>query len=702
MAIGFRAVTPAEIIFRTGESLRFLRERSGRVPRVKLARDYLDAPERLMPKALLDVEEDREAVVRICREDFSDSCDESILIADGILNNRIPLFSETIDCGERIDWHLEPHSGKRAPLDFYRDIDTLDSGAIGDAKYIWELNRQNYLMFLGKAYWLSGDEKYFLKWKEIILSWIGDNPYNRGINWESSLELSFRSINWIWSSCFFREKLRQDNDLQQKIFDALYLHAHHIHGHLSYYFSPNTHLTGEALGLLYIGKSYPAMESAATWVSTAGKILERELGKQILGDGGYFEMATYYHKYTVDFYIHYLLLGKGRIPSEGPTASIIGKMVKHLVLLSEPDGTIPLLGDSDGGQLLFFNMRKRNVKGACCTAAVLLRDSGLKHLCGDAFQEEALWLLGSRGREEYGRLDGAQPQHYHSINKDTGYYCFRNGMKESDSFLLIDCGPHGWKACGHAHSDLLSIIWYSRGGSVIVDPGTLTYSGSRKLRDESRSSQGHNTITIDGISQSVPGETFKWKKIAHPRRALARIDESGVLFEGGHDAYLEIGCRHRRIALFLGNDLSVIIDKIGITNPLDSLLYCLHFTDGNLICEHDHVYRFDRRNDATSHYIGCIGTIDFSSAVTEGAYYPDYGTSVTTPRLELREENIGDDHMIATILSPDLQLIDSFAFREKAVLSGGQPPEAYSISTEGAFVEVRRNGGLIFAPNNKD
>ena len=146
MAIGFRTVTPAEIIFRTSESLRFLRERSGRIPRVKLARDYIDAHERCMPNVLFDLEEDREAVVRICREDFSDSCDESILLADGILKNRIPLFSEIVDCGERIDWHLEPHSGKGAPLDFYRDINSLDSGAVGDAKYIWELNRQNYLL----------------------------------------------------------------------------------------------------------------------------------------------------------------------------------------------------------------------------------------------------------------------------------------------------------------------------------------------------------------------------------------------------------------------------------------------------------------------------------------------------------------------------------------------------------------------------
>ena len=65
-------------------------------------------------------------------------------------------------------------------------------------------------------------------------------------------------------------------------------------------------------------------------------------------------------------------------------------------------------------------------------------------------------------------------------------------------------------------------------------------------------------------------------------------------------------------------------------------------------------------------------------------------------------EDIREDHMIATILSPDLRLIDSFAFDEKAVLSGGTPRAAYSISIEGAIVEVRMNGGLIFATNKED
>ncbi len=210
------------------------------------------------------------------------------------------------------------------------------------------------------------------------------------------------------------------------------------------------------------------MKPAPEWISTAAGILESQLDKHILDDGGYFELATYYHKYTIDFYLHYLMLRDGTARLKPAQLQRIKKMIKHLVLLSEPDGTVPLLGDSDGGQLLMLNRFKGNIKGAGCTAAVLLEDGELKHLGGTGFQEETMWLLGTGSYEEYKKLPKTPAQVYHSINRDTGFYCLRSGIKEEDSYILIDGGPHGWKACGHAHSDLLSYIWYSHGGLVMV------------------------------------------------------------------------------------------------------------------------------------------------------------------------------------------------------------------------------------------
>ena len=46
---------------------------------------------------------------------------------------------------------------------------------------------------------------------------------------------------------------------------SIHAHAAHIRKYLSYYFSPNTHLTGEALGLFYAGILFPELGSARRW-----------------------------------------------------------------------------------------------------------------------------------------------------------------------------------------------------------------------------------------------------------------------------------------------------------------------------------------------------------------------------------------------------------------------------------------------------
>ena len=674
-----RSLTSEELVFRLAEELRFARERvaarNGTVPNTGEPR-----PEETVPRILFASLREPEASRRLWLELFPESARESIVISEGILRNRLPLFSDVVDFGAHIDWHLDYRSRKRSPLTFYRDLHRVDPRAVGDTKSIWELSRQNFLLHLGKAYFATGEKRYYEKWKEIILSWIEGNPYNFGINWESSIELAIRGINWIWSSWFFIEELKRDPAPREALHASLSAHARHIDDHLSFYFSPNTHLTCEALGLVYIGAAFPSLPSASRWVSRGFDILERELARQVLDDGGYFEMATYYHKYTIDFYLQYLVLGEGRERRVPDAKSRIKKLVAHLALIAEPDGAIPLIGDSDGGELLHLGRNKRSVRGACCAAAALLEDAELASLCEGAYGEEAFWLLGSAGFETFGRLSrGAPRAACHSINEASGIFCFRTGMSERDAYVTIDCGPHGWGACGHAHADLLSFEWYCDGAKVVVDPGTYTYKGSRQSRDAARSSQRHNTITIDGVSQSIPGDTFKWKTIAHPRRSTARTLERCGLFEGEHDAYDAIGCRHRRSVLFLGAELVVVADFIKAARPRASLLSNLQFGEGTLERIGAHAYRFIAARNSKSYYVRFVGTRDFDTAVEESEIYPDYNRAVSAPRLMLTERDLRVDQTIITLLGTDSALLQSFNLGGDMVLKGSTAARRYEI-----------------------
>jgi hypothetical protein len=670
-----RNISLSEINFRLKEEISFLTERLGAVP----ADELTGTGKSTMPEVMIDSLERIGDTAGLWKELFPESVRSTVAVADGITKNRIPIFSDALEFGGEIDWQRDYRSGAELPLKFYRDLHRAGYSGDYDPKNVWELNRHNYLLILGMAYLATRDTKYYRKWKEILCSWIEHNPYNRGINWESSIELAIRAINWIWSSYCFYNELESDIELQEVIARSLYLHAVHIDHHLSRYFSPNTHLTVEALGLLYIGMAYPSMKQSKAWIETGREVLDKELFKQVLDDGGYFERATYYHKYTIDLYLHYLLLG-GFAGEAGRNArNRIEKMVMHLALLSEPGGAIPLLGDSDGGSLLCLSHDKRDIRGACCAASVLLENGILKTLSGDKFHEESVWLLGRDGYRSFQALEGEDPGDYNSIHHETGWYCFRSGLDRRDSFIIIDCGPHGWGNCGHAHADLLSFEWYCEGSKVILDPGTYSYYSSKESRDRDRSSQYHNTITMNGLSQSIPGDTFKWRRVAHPTSIFTRTESNLGYFEGAHDAYSSGGCDHSRSVIFFGRELTVIVDRIAIARRQSSLLYHLQFNVGDLDIIGSDVYRFNGKDALGEVYLKWLSTADVIAGIKEGEFYPDYNVVERAPALELSVNDLSRDLLIVTLLGSSRDLMESIRSDGCNHISGRSGLSEYSI-----------------------
>ncbi|HSE98484.1 MAG TPA: heparinase II/III family protein, partial [Blastocatellia bacterium] len=200
--------------------------------------------------------------------------------------------------GDPIDWRLEPTTGKRTPLDHWSRIDYLDPEVAGDKKVTWELNRHRHFVTFGQAYWLTGDERYADAFVSQATSWMDSNPPNRGINWASSLEVALRSIAWLWTWHLLAGSERLNGRFVTRMLKHLVAHGRHIEIYLSHYFSPNTHLTGEALGLFYLGTCLPELAGARRWRETGLRILLEQLPLHVRADGVYFEQASYYHRYT--------------------------------------------------------------------------------------------------------------------------------------------------------------------------------------------------------------------------------------------------------------------------------------------------------------------------------------------------------------------------------------------------------------------
>jgi uncharacterized heparinase superfamily protein len=502
--------------------------------------------------------------------------------AERIVGGRFDLLGlRGLDFGDPIDWHLEPVAGKRtSPHAHWSRIDYLDASVAGDKKITWELNRQQYFAVLGRAYLHTNDERYAETFTRHLAGWMDANPPKRGINWASSLEVAFRAISWLWSLQFFKHTPHLTPALYTRALKFLHAHARHLETNLSTYFSPNTHLTGEALGLVYLGTLLPEFRAASRWRATGTRILLDALERQVRPDGVYFEQTSYYQRYTTDFYLHLLALLKagGDNAARGPALEEkLQLLLEHLMHITSPGGTTPLFGDDDGGRLAWFDERAPDdFRATLATGASLFRRADYKFVAGEP-TEETLWLLGPRGLQDFDALHAAPPAAASRAFTDGGYYVMRDGWTTDSNYLLLDCGTHGTLGGAHAHADALAVLALSaRGQNALVDSGTYTYTGSAALRDQFRSTAAHNTLNVDGESSSVAESAFRWRQMAHAAcrtwLSRARFD----LFEGEHDGYMRLDApaKHVRSVLFVKGDYWIMRDRVETVGAHD---YQLNF-----------------------------------------------------------------------------------------------------------------------------
>jgi hypothetical protein len=488
--------------------------------------------------------------------------DQRLLLqrADTICSHRFDLLGYKDLNFERnglIDWHFDPVHDVSLQKEWWQKMLRPTSILGADPKIVWELNRHHHLVTLAQAFVISGDDRYR---GEIVLQlsqWLTANPPKYGINWSSSLELAFRLIAWLWV-WFLCGKEKAFGRLTDQFIAALVTHADHIENNLSVYFSPNTHLSGEALGLYYIGVLMPGLKGAQRWRSIGEQWLMRCLEDHVLIDGGYMERSLWYHRYTTDFYLHFYLLSLKNLDS---TAKSLEKPLQQLgnflMYSMQPDRKLPNVGDDDGGRLLALDgLPGNDPRGTLDTLAAIF-DSGHFISFTDAFPEEAIWLLGPRAIASFKPDISQGPEEVSKIFTETGYAFLRSGWKEDDVCVTFDCGPHGWFNCGHAHADMLSIQLYAREKALISDPGTYSYQ--EPWRDWFRCSESHAVMRVDGKYPAIPAAPFQWSKVPDLKTLKHRFDRQIDYVAGVMDAG---SWQHSREIFFLKPDLIVLLDTI--------------------------------------------------------------------------------------------------------------------------------------------
>ena len=481
--------------------------------------------------------------------------------ADDICHHRFRLLGyENLDYGLQIDWHRDVVHGKRAPLKPWFKIDFLNFDEVGDHKIIWELNRHQHLVTLAKAWQLTHQHRYIKELLEQLSSWRRANPYPLGINWESSLEVAFRSVSWLWVYYLLADCPLLPPDFGPVLSQGLALNGTYIERYLSTYFSPNTHLLGEAVALLMIGTFCSQLSSANRWRDKGWRIVLEEADRQVRADGMHFEQSLYYHVYALDFFLHARLtaIHSGwKIPSHFD--HILEKMLAVLAAVSQagpPQGS----GDDDGGRVFNprCNLAEHLIDPLAVGATIFQRDE-IK--AAAALTEEAVWLL---GEQAVSVLCGAPPAPRHLQSRSfeaAGIYVMASSQPCPQQ-MVIDAGPQGTGRSGHGHADALSITLSLGGRPWLVDPGTFCYISADNERESFRGTGAHNTLRIDGQDQAVPEGPFAWSSIPRIRVDQWLTGATFSLFAGSHTGY----CRlpdpvvHRRLIFHLHGSFLLVRD----------------------------------------------------------------------------------------------------------------------------------------------
>ena len=494
---------------------------------------------------------------------FSQSIENHLSIADVTLKNYFSVFGINLDYGTNINWHTDPVTRKQWPKKFWGDINYRNEN-LGGVKFVWEINRLYFLFSLAISYRLTKDKKYADKIIKLVKSWLRGNPYPIGINWASGIEAGIRLANLIWALSFLDDYNFSKDDLKA-INSFVWFHANHLERYPSKFSSSNNHLIAEAFGLFLSGLYFPHLNKAAKWFNKGKNILETEIVRQILPDGGSFEYSTTYLSFVLDFFLLFKIsCDANGIKYAKNVDKRIEKSCEFILSIMDKNKNIPNIGDQDSAVLVGFGVsNKDNFSSILSTCSLLynrndftadIHDFDFKTyiLTGYTHFPEQTRLHSEQRKQKNDRRDNIgtfikqsnqenrwKKEPFCHIYRQSGLAVIRDYVEEKEILFVGNAMPLGMAPLyAHGHLDALSFTLSVDGLEIFIDPGTYLYHSGKKWRTYFRSTAAHNTIRINKTDMSEQTGDFMFGK---PYKIIMNTLEKkndNIIWTASHDAYL--------------------------------------------------------------------------------------------------------------------------------------------------------------------
>lgn len=457
--------------------------------------------------------------------------------------------------GDLINWHRDPLSERVWSLDYHADIPLWHNDG-SDIRVLWELNRLSHLITLGRAYVVTKDEEFPREFFAQLESWHEQNPVGRGANWSCAMEVALRAMNLLAAFSLFRSSRELNEERLLMLLAMFEQHGAHIRRNLEFsHISTSNHYLSDVAGLLWLAIMLPELALAEEWRRWALNELLREIDKQILADGADYEGSTGYHRFVLELLLYsFVLCRSNEIPIADRYWNKLLAMLEYVIAYLRPDGLAPLIGDTDGGQVMPIINREANDQAyLLALGAVLFKDLRFK-LPEVGPPQELLWILGAAGWQVYQSLESANPQIQSHAFPDAGTYVLRH----EDLFLLFNANSgRKDRPASHQHNDVLSIEVSAGGRAFIVDPGTHVYTANLHERHIFRSTAYHSTVQIDNEEQQTISEDAPF---VNGQQASARVLVWESTAERDHLVAEHNG--YERLAKPLAHRRAITFDKV--------------------------------------------------------------------------------------------------------------------------------------------
>ena len=310
------------------------------------------------------------------------------------------------------------------------------------------------------------------------------DSYSAHVDGKEPYPTSLRILNWI-------KYINQHQILNESIDRTIGIDAYRLLDNLEYHLLAN-HLLENGFALLFAG----VYLQDGSLLEKGSHIVESQLSEQILNDGAHYELSPMYHQLMLHRVLDSIQLLRVSHAEKNLLDFLEKKAIKMLGWLLEVtfrNGDIPLVNDA-----------AKNVNAN--TAQLVEYANKLKI------------------KSVKTRL------------ADSGYRKIDDGNYE----LFVDIGniKPSYQP-GHAHADTFSYLIHVDENPFIVEAGTNTYENNRRRKYE-RSTEAHNSVSVDGNNSSKVWSSFRVAK----RAEVNDVSEEDNYISASHNGFVK---RHTRL-----------------------------------------------------------------------------------------------------------------------------------------------------------